>query len=122
KINLRSNKNLLWTAFISPDGDRIIKVNGDNVKDSHVQRDETATDISQLELPNGNQIEVEVTAKPAESADVKVPINLEGGKTAHIEMKIVRSDTFHRIVEGSQRITRTLIYGCLLMLLFLLGV
>lgn len=122
EINLRSNKNLLWTAFISPDGDRLIQEFGDNPKDSHIQRDESATDISKLELPNGYNIEVEVSAKRMDSADVKVPIKLEGSKPAHIEMKIVRSDTFHRIEAGSQSITRTLIFGCLLMLLFLLGV
>lgn len=122
RINLTLNKNILWAAVVSPDGDRLIQEFGDNPKNSQIQRDETATDISNLDLPNGNKLEVTVTAKPADAKDISFPIPMDGNRTGHIELRVLESDVYKQIEQSSQRITRALIFGCLLMLLFLLGI
>src|SRR5690349_17099251 len=72
KINLILNKNIVWAAVISPSGDRMIKEYGTPPSDPLIQRNEKETDVSDLSLPDGNKLEVAVTASPGRSEERRV--------------------------------------------------
>jgi len=122
KINLSINKSIIWAAIITPDGDRYIEEVAEGGRDYHLQRDETAKNVSDLDLPNGNQIQVEVTAKPEGSTDITFPVTMESNQEGYIKLRVEKSGRYQRIEESSQRITRALVFVSILMLAFLLGI
>lgn len=122
RINLSMNKSILYAAIISPDGDRYVEEMGETGRNYYLERDSTKASASELDLPGGNKLTVEVQAMPERGTDISTPIQMEGNKQGKIQLRLAESETFQRIEESSQRITRILIFGCILMLVFLLGI
>lgn len=122
QVNLSINKSLLYAAVISPDGDRFVEEVGEKGRETRWERDGEQVTQSDLPLPGGNTLTVTVQAKPAGVTDITMPIEMGGSKPGKVELRLAESDTFHRIEESSQQITRILLWGSLLMLLFLLGI
>lgn len=122
RVNLKMNESLVWAAVISPNGDRYIEEVGEKGREAVIQREGTQENISDIELPHGNDLKVEVVARPEKTTDVSMPIPMEGNMEGRIQLRIAESPTFQRIEESSQRITRALVIGCILMLAFLLAI
>lgn len=119
QINLSLNDSLVLAAIISPNGDRYIEEFGGK---GHLQRGDISQDVYNIELPDGKDLKVDVTAKPENTTDISTPIPMGDGKEGRIQLRILESQTFTEIQEGSQQITRALVLGSLLMLLSLLGI
>lgn len=122
QVNLSMNKSLLYAAVISPDGDRFVEEVGEKGRQTYWERDGEQVTQSDVQLPGGNTLTVTVQARPAGVTDISMPIQMEGSKPGKVELRLAESDTFHRIEESSQQITRILWWGSLLMLVFLLGI
>src|SRR5690606_22050834 len=108
RVNLTMNKSILWAAIISPDGDRYIEEVGEKGREYYLQRDAESKNVSDIELPGGNDLKVEVLSMPDKTTDISMPIQMEGNKEGKIQLRIAESDTFQQIEESSQRITRAL--------------
>ncbi len=121
-VNLSLNKSLLYAAIISPDGDRYVEEVGEQGRTSYFERDGEQVTQSEVDLPGGNTLTVKVQAQPIGTTDISTPIQMEGNKQGRIELKLLESETFHRIEESSQQISRILVIGCILMLVFLLAI
>lgn len=122
RINIMHNESILWAAVITPDGERIVDEIGEGGRQMRLQRDPTEPYNTDLNVPGIDDLTVEVVAMPEKTSDISVPIKMEGNKDGRILLRVMDSPTFQRIESSSQRITSTLLFGCLLMLLFLLGV
>lgn len=122
RVNLSLNKSIVYAAIISPDGDRYVEEMGEKGRRYYLERDGENPTVSSVELPGGNKLTVQMQAGPEGVTDISTPIQMEGTKQGKIQLRLKESDAFKTIEESSQRITRTLIFGCVLMLLFLLGI
>jgi signal transduction histidine kinase len=122
RVNLSLNKSILYAAIISPDGDRYVEEVGEKGRQYYLERDGESVTKSDLQLPGGNTLTVQVQAQPEGVTDISTPIRMEGNKQGKIQLKLEESGTYQRIEASSQRITRILIFGCMLMLIFLLGI
>ncbi len=120
RVNLKLNESIIWGAWIKPDGQRLVEEFQGQA--TVLQRDPETGVTSEMDLPSGNELKVEVFPMPEKTIDVTMPVQMEGGKEGKIQLLVEESDTFKSIEASSQRITRALVFICLLLLIFLLGV
>lgn len=122
RVNLSLNKSIVYAAIISPNGDRYVEEMGEKGRRYYLERDGENPTLSSVELPGGHELTVQMQAGAEGMTDISTPIRMEGNKQGKIELRLKETDTYKNIEESSQRITRILIFGSVLMLIFLLGI
>lgn len=120
RVNLMFNDSIIWGAWIKPDGQRLVEEFRNN--SAVLQRDPETGVVTEMDLPSGNELKVEVFPMPEKTTDISMPVQMEGGKEGRIQLLVEQSDEYKSIAASSQRITRALLFICLLLLVFLLGV
>lgn len=117
RLNIKLNENLSWAAIISATGDYVIvedRRDSQNIRAFKPSREKNTFKLDESET----NVSIEVLTE--NNHDVSIPISEDGKNFGHIYLRLNDNPHFKQIEDTSQRISRILTVGCILMLLFVL--